>query len=69
MFRYHRRVFVAPPWRDIFALDAERKQSFDEATETYEMMVETYSALGYDLIPLPLSSVQERLQFVLAAVV
>jgi predicted ATPase len=69
IFRYHRRVFVAPPWREIFALDAERKQSFEEAKATYEMMVETYAALGYDLIPLPLGSVQERTQFVLAAVV
>jgi predicted ATPase len=69
MFRYHRQVFVAPPWREIFELDAERKQSFDEAKATYEMMVETYSALGYDLIPLPLGSVQERMQFVLARVV
>jgi predicted ATPase len=29
IFRYHRRVFVAPPWREIFALDAEGKQSFE----------------------------------------
>src|SRR5580692_6478454 len=25
VFRYHRRVFVAPPWPEIFASDAERK--------------------------------------------
>jgi predicted ATPase len=68
VFRYHRRVFIAPPWPDIFTMDAERKQSFEEDKATYEMMIETYSALGYDLIPLPLVPVQERLQFVLAAV-
>jgi predicted ATPase len=67
-FRYHHRVFVAPPWPEIFAPDAERKQSFQEAQTTYEAMVETYSALGYRLIPLPLESVQERVQFVLAAI-
>ena len=67
-FRYHHRVFVAPPWPEVFALDAERKQSFQEARATYEVMIETYSALGYDLIPLPLDSVQKRVEFVLGAV-
>jgi predicted ATPase len=52
-FRYHRRVFIAPPWPEIFARDAERKQSFQEAQMTYEVMTETYTGLGYDLIPLP----------------
>jgi predicted ATPase len=68
MFRYHRRVFIAPPWEEIFAADAERKQSFDEAEATYTVMTATYAALGYDLVPLPIGSVQERVQFVLAAI-
>ncbi len=67
-FRYHRRVFVAPPWREIFAQDAERKQSFEEAQATYEAVTGTYSTLGYELIPLPVASVEERVLFVLAAI-
>lgn len=68
MFRYHHRVFVAPPWPEIFAHDSERKQSFVEAQATYEVMIETYSKLGYELIPLPLDSVESRVQFVLATI-
>ncbi len=68
IFRYHRRVFIAPPWREIFALDAERKQSFEEAQATYEVMIRTYSDLGYELVPLPLGSVEQRVRFVLAAI-
>lgn len=68
IFRYHKRVFIAPPWPEIFAADAERKQSFEEARATYEAMTETYSALGYDLIQLPLVAVQERVQFVLTSI-
>jgi predicted ATPase len=68
IFRYHHRVFIAPPWPEIFADDAERKQSFAEAKATYEAMVETYSGLGYGLIQLPLDSVEERVQFVLRAI-
>jgi predicted ATPase len=67
VFRYHQQVFIAPPWREICALDEERKQTFEEAEATNEMMIETYSALGYNLVTLPLGSVEERLRFVLAA--
>jgi len=31
IFRYQRRVFIAPPWPDIFRQDSERRQSLDEA--------------------------------------
>ncbi len=68
MFRYHRRVFVAPPWPEIFARDVERKQSFEEAQATYKAMTEIYPALGYELIPLPLDTVEKRVQFVLARI-
>src|SRR4029077_4126485 len=30
-FLYHQTVFIAPPWREIFRQDIERKQDFDEA--------------------------------------
>ncbi len=68
MFRYHPRVFIAPPWKEIFELDAERKQSFEEAQATYEAMVETYSGLGYELVPLALEPVEERVRLVLASI-
>ena len=65
-FRYNRRIFIAPPWPEIFAHDRERRQSFEEAERTHAAMVETYSGLGYALVPLPRASVEERLRFVLA---
>jgi predicted ATPase len=67
-FRYSRRVLIAPPWPEIFTQDAERKQSLEEARATCEAMIETYSALGYELIPLPFDSVEHRAQFVLATI-
>jgi predicted ATPase len=68
IFRYHHRVFVAPPWPEIFSQDSERKQSFEEARATHAAMIETYSALGYELLSLPLDFVEERVRFVLAAI-
>lgn len=63
-FRYNRRVFLAPPWREIFHEDEERKQSWAEAVATFEAMVNTYEALGYEIALLPLISVEERVAFV-----
>ena len=65
-FRYNNRVFIAPPWPDIFTQDNERKQTLDEAERTYHSLVGVYTELGYELIELPLASVEARLDFILA---
>ena len=62
--RYHRRVFFAPPWEAIFTQDRERKQTMEEARATYDVMFDVYSRLGYELLPLPLATVEERVAFV-----
>ncbi|KUZ80794.1 ATPase [Burkholderia ubonensis] len=66
-FRYHRRVFIAPPWPDIYTRDTERRQDFAEAVRTYDAMVECYASYGYRLIELPRASVTARVRFVLDA--
>src|SRR3546814_18818855 len=58
----------SPPWREIFAADAARKQDFAEAQATYQAMVAVYSGLGYELVTLPLASVSARVRFVRAAI-
>ncbi len=62
--RYHRRVFVAPPWPAIYRQDAERRQDPETARRTCDAMREAYAGLGYDLIDLPLAGVAERAAFV-----
>lgn len=64
-FRYQPRVFAAPPWPEIFGHDTERKQSFDEAVRTYDAVTDAYRAFGYELLPLPLAPVEDRVAFVL----
>lgn len=63
--RYNTRVFIAPPWPAIFAQDAERKQTPEEAERTYQAMVETYADYGYELTELPRVGVAQRVAFVL----
>jgi predicted ATPase len=66
LFRYNRRVFIAPPWAGIFTQDAERKQDFAEAEATYRSLVEAYTELEYELIELPCVPIAERARFVQA---
>lgn len=66
LFKYAPRVFIAPPWPEIFTNDSERKQSYDEAVATFEVMASTYKTLGYTLVHLPLVTADERAEFMLA---
>jgi predicted ATPase len=65
-FRYNSRVFIAPPWREIFQQDRERKQDFDEAVRTYDALATTYTELGYRLVEIPCVPVEERARFILS---
>ena len=67
-FRYGTRVFITPPWPEIYAADAERRQSLGEARRTYEAMVATYTGCGYAPIEVPRAPVEARVAFVLATV-
>jgi predicted ATPase len=62
--RYNCVVFIAPPWRAIFANDAERQQDWDEAVRTCDCIRAAYQGLGYDTVELPEADVMTRLQFV-----
>lgn len=65
LFRYNQRVFIAPPWKEIFQPDRERKQDFAEAVRTYGAMVAIYSDLDYQLVEIPCVPIEERVEFIL----
>jgi predicted ATPase len=67
-YRSNPLVFLAPPWREIYRQDAERKQDWDEAVRTFELIREAYFEAGYRAIELPLDSVARRVSFILGAV-
>ena len=64
--RYHRRVFMTPPWPEIYVTDSERRHGFEAATAEYRRLMETLPMLGYDAVVLPKSSPSARADFVLA---
>jgi predicted ATPase len=64
LYRYNATVLFAPPWREIYADDAERVEGWEHAQRIYEPMRDVYEELGYRIVELPKASVAERLAFV-----
>lgn len=66
-YRYHRTVFMTPPWRDIFAADRERRKTFEQAVAEYDALVGAYRDFGYRICVIPRRSLASRADFVEAA--
>jgi predicted ATPase len=64
--RYNARVFVFPPWREIYATDAERRQDWSQMEAVFAQTLRTLPALGYEPLIVPKASVADRAAFVLA---
>lgn len=65
--RYHRRVFLTPPWPEIYVVDPERRHGFDDAVAEYDRLTAAYRTLDYEAAILPRTSVAERANLVLKA--
>lgn len=64
--RYNQRVFLTPPWPEIYVNDPERRHGFEAALAEYERLESIYPALGYETVILPKVPVAERANFALA---
>lgn len=64
-YRYHGKVFLTPPWPEIYQTDLERRHSLNDAAPKYDHLRELLPSLGYRVIPLPKISVSERADFAL----
>jgi predicted ATPase len=64
-YRYNTTVFMAPPWKEIYTTDSERKQTYQEAIDTHRVMVAVYKEYGYQPVELPKVSPGERAEFVI----
>lgn len=62
--RYNARVFVFPPWREIYETDAERRQDWAEVEATYGRVLTNLAECGYEAVVVPKSSIAERAAFV-----
>lgn len=58
-------IFVLAPWQEIFTSDSERYESFEEAINIHDHLLETYKRFGYNLIDVPFGNVESRVDFIL----
>ena len=65
-FHCHRRIFLVPPWPEIFANDTERRHSFADAEQDYAGLLRAYVRHGYDPVILPKAAVATRADVMLA---
>jgi predicted ATPase len=66
-YRYFPKVFVLPPWKAIYVNDDERDHTFEHAESMNRMVQEWYRRCGYQILEVPMVSVEERCTFVLQA--
>ena len=59
------KIFILPPWKEIYVSDDERYENYEQAKLIYNHLVETYENYSYKLIEVPKGSVEERIQFIL----
>lgn len=64
LYRYNPVVFLAPPWREIYVTDAERKEGWEHAVRVHASLRDVHAELGYRIVELPKAPVAERLAFV-----
>lgn len=64
--RYNRRVFVFPPWPEIYATDGERWEDGSRMEAVFAQIMGTLPTLGYEPVVVPVGTVEERAAFVLA---
>jgi predicted ATPase len=63
--RYHREVFLTPPWPEIYRQDADRRHDIAAALDEYERLLAAFPRLGYDVVILPKAPVEDRADFLL----
>ncbi len=59
------KIFVLPPWEEIYISDNERYESFEQAENIHNHLTETYQSYGYNLIEVPKDTVENRVLYIL----
>ncbi len=59
------KIFILPPWEEIYVSDEARYENFEQAKLICNHLVETYQNYGYELIEVPKDSLDNRILFIL----
>jgi predicted ATPase len=58
-------IFIVPPWQEIYVSDNERLETFEEAENIHDALMNTYTQFGYNPIEVPKDAVPKRIDFIL----
>jgi predicted ATPase len=63
--RYYSKIFLTPAWKNIYENDNERVEDFDKAEKLQHLIHHTYKKLGYEVILIPKTTIEKRINFIL----
>lgn len=63
-YRYD-KVFIFPPWKEIFKNDEVRKETFEQSVQINDSLIEGYEMVGYHPIEVPKLPIEKRISFIL----
>ena len=64
-YPFHTEALVFPPWKEIYAQDVERDQTFDDAVRVDGAVRSWYQRCGFELVEVPRIGVEARCDFIL----
>lgn len=59
------RVFILPPWKQIYTDDNERYETYEQAVEIHDELARSYVEHGYEPVEVPQGTVAQRTSFIL----
>jgi predicted ATPase len=59
------KIFILPPWEEIYVSDEARYENFEQAKLIHNHLSETYKNYGYELIEVPKDTLDKRILFIL----
>lgn len=67
-FYRYQHIFLMPPWEEIYISDNERYENFEQALAIHNHLERAYKKLNYPIIEVPIGTVEERVDFILASI-
>lgn len=64
-YQYFPKVFLTPPWEDIYNQDNERWEDFELMLQIHDALMDIYQHFKYQIIEVPRISPANRLDFIL----
>lgn len=58
-------IFHFSPWKEIYTIDNERYETFEESKTIDSFLIKAYTALEYKIINVPFGTISERTNFII----